>query len=79
MKLLIKCVAVIGLISSLSACGSIPSQPYLVIPAHPTYPTIAAYELECLSEGTMERLVARDVMKTERITTLENIIRTTHD
>lgn len=71
---------IIPLVSAiiLSSCAGTPGKVTLPLPPEPTYPRIKASELECLSDATYEKLMVRDVMKTERIETLRNIIKSTH-
>ncbi|WP_372743281.1 hypothetical protein [Neptunomonas sp.] len=65
----------------LSACQSatIPVVVKLPLPPEVTYPAIQVDALQCLSDETYSDLVRRDRMKTERIQTLTDIIRTTHE
>lgn len=62
----------------LSSCCSIPDQAKLPIPPTPVYPTIEEAELQCLTDHTYEKLMVRDTMCIERVTTMEDIIRATH-
>jgi len=52
---------------------ALPLPPPLVVP------TLDATALECLADDTYQVLVQRDKLKSARIETLENIIRTTHE
>ena len=63
-----------------SGCAA-PKAPVTVslpIPPALSLPEIAADEMMCLSEQAYSDLVIRDMLQAERITTLENIIRSTH-
>lgn len=71
-------IPTIAIILSLSACCATPEQARLQLPPSVNYPTISQPELQCLSGDAYRRLVVRDRLKTERITTLENIIKATH-
>ena len=50
----------------------------LPIPPEPSYPTIAADELQCLSNDTYYKLVHRDILRKYYIKTLIGIIQSTH-
>lgn len=78
MQQLKKLMMATTLILSLSACQTIGSTPKLPVPVEPEYPKIQAEKLECLDKETMKSLVRRDELKTGHITTLENVIKTTH-
>lgn len=62
----------------LSGCNHIPKQAKLPLPPPINYPVITAADLQCLSDEAVKKLVKRDILKTKRIETLTNIIRTTH-
>lgn len=63
-------------IISLSSCSTVTVK--LPLPPPLDVPTIQAEELACLADDTYHQLVDRDILKTERIKTLEEIIRSTH-
>jgi hypothetical protein len=78
MKRLLKWTAATILILSVSACCTTSDPAKLPIPPAQSYPTIPAEKLKVLDKETMKALVERDTLKTERIQTLEDIIRSTH-
>ena len=73
-----KWIAATILTLSLSGCQSIGSTAKLPVPVQPEYPSVQAEKLQCLDKETMKALVERDTLKTEHITTLENVIKKTH-
>jgi hypothetical protein len=75
-SLLILTSAII-LISSCAA-NTIPVPVKLDLPPALVLPKVAG-PLDCLSSDVYETLVIRDRMQTERITTLESIIKSTHN
>jgi len=62
----------------ISACGSIPTQAKLPLPPEITYPVITAQEARCLTDNTFNKIKKRDKLKSARINTLTEIIKTTH-
>jgi len=62
----------------ISACGSIPTQAKLPLPPEITYPVITADEVQCLTDNVFNKIKMRDKLKSARIETLKNIIKTTH-
>ena len=75
-------------ILSLSACGTTPVTTRLEVPPELKVPTVPADKMICveypdgkyrLPPKTYEALAVRDTLKTERIKTLEEIIRSTHE
>ena len=69
---------VLAAIISLSACSAVPTVARLPIPPPLDLPKIEAKELECLTDSAFGRLRDRDQLLNSRVTTLENIIRSTH-
>ena len=73
-----KILILLTAITLVSSCGTVPAKIMLPLPPEPNYPKIDKSALICLSDETFKKLVIRDVMKTRRIKTLENIILSTH-
>ena len=72
-------ILLIGLSFSIISCDSIPTNPTLKLPPELIVPTISAQEVECLSDKTFLKIMKRDKLKSARIETLTNIIKSTHD
>jgi len=67
------------ILSSLVGCSSISVKPTkLPVPPPIDLPKITAAELQCVSDATITKLVARDKLLQTRIHTLEEIIKSTH-
>jgi len=62
----------------ISACSPIPTQARLPLPPELTYPVITAQEVSCLTDGAFNKIKKRDKLKSARIHTLTEIIKTTH-
>jgi len=63
---------------TLVSCGTTVAPVRLVLPPPLDYPTIESKALECLSPSAYRQMVVRDKLKTKRIETLRNIIKSTH-
>ena len=62
----------------ISACSHIPTQAVLPLPPQITYPVITPDEVSCLTDEVFNKIKKRDKLKSARIETLANIIRSTH-
>jgi len=62
----------------LSACCTAPSNPVLKLPPPLVTPVLKMAELECVSDETFKKIDLLSNLKSERIKTLENIIKSTH-
>lgn len=62
----------------ISACSSIPSQAKLPLPPELIYPVITPDEVSCLTDNAFNKIKKRDKLKSARIETLTEIIRSTH-
>lgn len=72
-------ILAIALISSSCATTQrVPTTTVLPIPPELALPKIQADALMCLTDEAYTDLVLRDSLQSERIRTLENIIRSTH-
>lgn len=74
LKTIILLIAPLFLIS----CGNIPTKAKLELPPEITYPKVSASEVSCLSDDVFNRIKMRDKLKSARIDTLKNIIKSTH-
>jgi hypothetical protein len=66
---------------TLISCGGIPAKAKLPLPPELVIPAslkVDASELSGLSDKTLNKLVKRDKLKSARIETLKNIIKSTH-
>jgi len=60
------------------SCGHIPSNATLKLPPKLIVPTISASEVSCLTNNVFNKIKKRDKLKSARIETLRNIIKSTH-
>lgn len=60
-------------------CGHIPASAKLKLPPEIIYPVITPQEVSCLPDNVFNKIKKRDKLKSARIETLTNIIRSTHD
>jgi len=60
------------------SCGHIPSNAILKLPPKLIIPTISASEVSCLTDNVFNKIKKRDKLKSARIQTLRNIIKSTH-
>ena len=74
----LKMIILLTAISSSISCGSIPSAAKLTLPPEITYPMITAGEVSCLTDNVFNKVKKRDKLKSARIETLRNIIKSTH-
>ena len=59
-------------------CSHIPTNAVLPLPPELTYPTVSASEVSCLPDKTFNKIKKIVKLKSARIETLTNIIKTTH-
>jgi len=62
----------------INACSPIPTQARLKLPPEITYPVITAQEVQCLTDEAFNKIKKRDKLKSARINTLRQIIKSTH-
>jgi len=62
----------------LISCSSVPTIPHLKLPPPITYPVVMAGEVSCLTNEAFNKIKKRDKLKSARIETLRNIIKSTH-
>ena len=60
------------------SCGGISTKPNLKLPPVLIVPTVSLKDVKCLTKEVKVRIKKRDKLKSARITTLENIIKSTH-
>ena len=75
---MIKQLAILSVLIWISACtsGNNVRTP-LPLPDALIVPRVTIAEYQCVSDAVAEKIVTRDLLFRERITTLENIIKTT--
>ncbi len=59
-------------------CSHIPTNAVLPLPPKISYPVITPGEASCLPDNVFNKIKKRDKLKSARIETLTNIIKTTH-
>ena len=69
--ILVSNVLVIASCQSTDVYYDEPSSP---VPPEPMYPRVYSAELQCLSDNTYEKLVERDIKKSEYIKLLRNLL-----
>lgn len=74
LRTIILLTAIIFLIS----CSHIPTGAILKLPPEISYPVITAQEVQCLTDNAFNKIKKRDKLKTSRIETLREIIKSTH-
>lgn len=74
----LKTIILLIAISSSISCSSTGSNPYLKLPPPITYPAVTAGEVSCLTDNVFNKIKKRDKLKSARIETLRNIIKSTH-
>jgi hypothetical protein len=60
------------------SCSTTPVVVALELPPKITYPSISAGDVTCLPDSVFNKIKKRDKLKSARIETLINIIKTTH-
>jgi hypothetical protein len=60
------------------SCSSTPVMVALELPPKITYPSIGVSDVSCLSDEVFGKIKKRDKLKSARIETLTNIIKSTH-
>ena len=75
----LKTITLLIAISFLISCSPIPTIPHLKLPPPITYPMISAGEVSCLTDNVFNKIKKRDKLKSARIETLRNIIKSTHN
>lgn len=60
------------------SCAGFGSNPKLDLPPELIVPSISADEVKCLPDNVFNKIKRRDKLKSARIETLKNIIRSTH-
>lgn len=73
-----KLLALLMMASFSISCTSVPANVTLQIPPDIQYPKITLEEVECLPKSIKEKIKKRDRLKSQRIETLKNIIKSTH-
>jgi hypothetical protein len=74
----LKTIILLIAISSSISCSSVPTIPRLKLPPPITYPAITAGEVSCLADNVFNKIKKRDKLKSARIETLRDIIKSTH-
>lgn len=74
-----KLLALLMTVSFLISCSTVTTQAKLNLPPDIQYPKITLEEVECLPKSIKEKIKKRDQLKSQRIETLKNIIKSTHD
>jgi len=74
----LKTIILLIAISSLISCSSATTIPRLKLPPPIAYPMITAGEVSCLTDNVFNKIKKRDKLKSARIETLRNTIKSTH-
>jgi len=78
MKIKYKLIALLIATTFLISCSTIPTNAVLKLPPKISYPVISSGEVSCLTNSAFNKIKKRDKLKSARIETLKNIIRSTH-
>lgn len=74
----VKLLVLLMMVIFLTSCSSVPAKAKLPLPPALVVPKITLDEVSCLPESVKIKIKKRDQLKSKRIITLENTIKTTH-